>query len=103
MDERALYRRAAKLWGVVPQLVVMIEESSELTKEVCKYLRFKFDKSNLIEESFDKSNLIEEIADTQIMLDQLKTIFACDQKVEVVKIAKLVRLDRTVTRLERKE
>ena len=47
------------------QLVVAIEELSELQKEICKSLR---DKTNL-------SNLCEEIADVYIMLAQLKIFY----------------------------
>lgn len=47
------------------QLVVAIEELSELQKEICKSLR---DKTSL-------SNLCEEIADVYIMLAQLKIYY----------------------------
>ena len=47
------------------QLVVAIEELSELQKEICKSLR---DKTNL-------SNLCEEIADVYIILAQLKIYY----------------------------
>lgn len=66
------------------QLVVAIEELSELQKEICKSLR---DKTNL-------SNLCEEIADVYIMLAQLKIFYdiadteinkVIDQKIERTK------------------
>ena len=66
------------------QLVVAIEELSELQKEICKSLR---DKTSL-------SNLCEEIADVYIMLAQLKIFYditnteinkVIDQKIERTK------------------
>ena len=48
-------------FGIKNQKVKVIEEMSELTKEVCKNINHQFD---------DKA-LEEEIADTQIMLNQL--------------------------------
>lgn len=66
------------------QLVVAIEELSELQKEICKSLR---DKTSL-------SNLCEEIADVYIMLAQLKIYYditdteinkVIDQKIERTK------------------
>lgn len=48
-------------FGIANQKVKVLEEMSELTKEVCKNLNHQFD---------DKA-LEEEIADVQIMLNQL--------------------------------
>ena len=59
--------------GIDKQIIVWIEEMSELTKELCKYLR-------------EKSCMIcikEEITDVQVCLDQMKLAFkytAQDQK-----------------------
>ena len=47
------------------QIVVAIEELSELQKELCKHLR---DKTNM-------QNIIEEIADVVIMVEQLCIYF----------------------------
>lgn len=47
------------------QLIVAIEELSELQKELCKTLRDKI----------NRDNLIEEIADVEIMLQQLRIFF----------------------------
>lgn len=44
------------------QLNMVIEEMSELTKEICKLKRNKL----------DRNHIIEEIADVEIMLEQLK-------------------------------
>lgn len=55
----------ANYYGKDNQVLIAIEEMSELTKELCKYFR-RFDR--------DKE-IIEEIADAEIMLEQLKCLF----------------------------
>lgn len=52
-------------YGFESQTMMAIEEMSELTKEICKTKRGKF----------DKEHILEEIADVQIMLWQLGIIF----------------------------
>lgn len=47
------------------QLIVAIEELSELQKELCKFFRDKF----------NINNIIEELADVIIMLEQVKIYF----------------------------
>ena len=59
-------------WGSRLQLIVAVEEMSELTKEICKFNRGKA----------DISAIAEEIADVSIMLEQLKIIFGCGDEVE---------------------
>ena len=59
-------------WGSRLQLIVAVEEMSELTKEICKFNRGKA----------DISAIAEEIADVSIMLEQLKLIFGCADEVE---------------------
>ena len=54
--------------GIDKQIVVWIEEMSELTKELCKYQR---QKPNMF-------NIKEEITDVQICLDQMKLAFKYD-------------------------
>lgn len=69
------------------QIIVAIEELSELQKELCKYLRDKY----------NEENLIEEIADVEIMLDQIKLYFNLDQN-DIDKI-KEQKIERTKERL----
>ena len=57
------YERALKTWGKEPQMLQVIEEMSELTKEILKKKKKK--KDNIAE-------LVEETADVEIMLEQLK-------------------------------
>lgn len=72
------------------QLVVAVEELSELQKEICKNLRGK----NNIKE------LTEEIADVQIMLEQLKYFYEIDD-VNVENVIEQ-KLKRTKERLLKK-
>lgn len=69
-----IFERIIQKFGEEKQIVVAIEELSELQKALCKYLR----NGELT------YNLLEEIADVTIMLEQLKIIFEIDNK-EVVK------------------
>ena len=69
------------------QLIVAIEELSELQKELCKALRGKP----------NKENIIEELANVLIMLDQLKIYF----KIEDDEIRDIIdqKIKRTKERL----
>lgn len=58
-------REAIKHYGVNNQLIVALEELSELQKEICKYQRGED----------NRDHLIEELVDVQIMLEQLIVIF----------------------------
>ena len=68
IDKIDLYEKLLKEYGD-KQVVVAIEELSELQKELCKYLRGKL----------DGCNLVEEIADVQIMLEQMIILFGIEQ------------------------
>ncbi len=59
-----VYKIAIEKYGVNAQLDMVIEEMSELTKEICKKKRGK--------DNHDE--IVEEMADVYIMLEQLKTI-----------------------------
>ena len=97
----AVYNRAIKTYGARLQLVVAIEEMSELTKELCKCLREK-DEINKIDKELWK-NICEEIADTQIMLDQLIIIFKASDEVALTKWDKLHRLEYRLAKLKLEE
>lgn len=68
MTDNEILKQALKQYGFRNQMVVAIEEMSELQKELCKYMRgVKF-----------TGNILEEMVDVQIMLDQLKMYFKFD-------------------------
>lgn len=61
----------ANYYGKDSQVLIAIEEMSELTKELCKYFR-RYDR---------RREIIEEMADAKIMLEQLTELFKCDKEV----------------------
>ncbi len=65
-NDKATLEEAVKTWGTNAQLVMVLEEVAELSKEVAKTIR----KKTLSE------NLADEIADTEIMLAQLRVVAA---------------------------
>ena len=77
----AYYKKLIEKFEAKNQIIVAIEELSEIQKELCKYLR---DKTNI-------RNISEEIADVEIMLEQLKLIFENETPVSIEKEYKLAR------------
>lgn len=78
-----IYERALKTWGKEPQMLQVIEEMSELTKEILKNVNRK--KDNI-------AQLVEETADVEIMLEQLKCCYGIAKEVEEYKTAKLLKI-----------
>lgn len=76
-----VYKGLVKKFGAENQIIVAIEELSELQKELCKYLRGE---TNI-------RNISEEMADAEIMLEQLKLIFDNQKPVSIEKNYKLIR------------
>ncbi len=71
--DKKLLKKAIDVWGKHAQLLALLEEISELQKEILKNINRG--KENLNE-------LIDETADVEIMLEQLKYIFDIEQAVE---------------------
>lgn len=84
MNEEEVYRKAIKHWGKDLQLIMIIEEMSELQKEICKYFRNKK----------DINNISLEMADVEIMLGQLKILFDNHNLVNGYKNQQLNKLKR---------
>ncbi len=63
-EDKELYDKLIQQYGTT-QMIVAIEELSELQKEVCKAFRNKY----------KKDDMLGEIADVYIMLEQLKLYF----------------------------
>ena len=79
------YERALKTWGKEPQMLQIIEEMSELTKEILK---------NVNRHKDNISELIEETADVEIMLEQLKYCYNIRKEVEDYKAQKLIKINK---------
>lgn len=75
-------REALEAFGAEAQMVMAIEEMSELTKELCKHRRGR---DNV-------EAIAEEIADVEIMLRQMVMLFDCSGQVETFRRYKLERL-----------
>lgn len=80
-------RSIANHYGKEHQVLIAIEEMSELTKELCKYFR-RYDR---------KKEIIEEVADAQIMLEQLIELFSINNEVDRMIDYKL---NRQIRRME---
>ena len=80
--EKEIMERAIAHYGKETQLIVCIEELSELIKELTKHLRGR---NSLL-------GLTEEMADVSIVLDEIMLIFGVRAGVESVRRDKLIRL-----------
>ena len=86
-NERSkVYAQALDSFGTVTQLVVALEELSEIQKEICKAIRGEV---NL-------QHLAEEIADASIMLEQLRLLFDINDEVCDIMDAKVERLRQRI-------
>lgn len=81
-SRKETYEEALIRFGKRNQLVVAIEEMSELQKEICKYFR----------DEGKHQDLIEEAADVCIMLEQIIFMFDIEDEVKKVMEEKLQRL-----------
>lgn len=90
MREMSLLQRAIAKYGKDAQMKMVLEEMSELQKEICKLWRGKD----------NRDAIAEEVADVEIMLDQLKLMLDIPYQVEQHRQNKLQRLQE---RLEEKE
>ena len=97
------YDRCLKYWGEESEMRMCIEEMSELTKELCKYIRYsKFESSPELKQKLKdtKANIIEEIADVFNTLEQLEHIFG-EQEVEKIRKSKMKRLNGLLNNWEK--
>ena len=86
LDEFAIMGDAITTFGADAQQKMLLEEMSELQKEICKHWRGK---DNLAE-------IAEEIADVEIMLEQMKLIYCCAGRVKAIRNSKLRRLEQRI-------
>lgn len=86
-EERVkVYDEAITTFGANMQLVVALEEMSEVQKEICKILRG----------NGSVLHLAEEIADATIMLEQIRQIFGVNEEVCQAMDRKVIRLRQRV-------
>ena len=83
-NEQEVFETAISRYGETSQLHMLLEEMSELAKEICKSMRYS--------KKQYKAKVAEEVADVEIMLEQIKIIFGIDDDVEGWRLDKVVRL-----------
>ena len=86
-------KRALETWGEQAQMLMVVEEMSELMKEVLKNINRK--KNNIAE-------IIEETADVEIMLEQLKENYKIAEKVEAYKKDKIKVIEQRLNDWDKK-
>ncbi len=78
------YDKFLELNGKEKEIMICIEEMSELTKELCKFKRYK----NTDKESVVIKNIQEEIADVLNTVEQMQHIFG-EEEIEKIRKLKL--------------
>jgi len=86
-----IYEQTIEKFGKRHQIIKAVEEMSELTKELSRYLNtsLKLDVAKLRQLEY---NICDEIADVQITLDQIKVLFPAWQLREEKKLERLEEL-----------
>ena len=92
-EYRDYYKKFLDEWGQESQIVVAIEEMSELTKELCKYKRNEILNKDNTE---TVKNIKEEIADVLNMVEQLENMFG-EEEIEEIRQFKF---DRAMKRMK---
>lgn len=90
----SIYKKAIKLWGIDSQMMMAVEEASELIKAICKLRR-----TGVTAETVN--GIAEEIADMEIMLEQLKIMFYLTEGVSEWKKYKINRLSQMIREAEK--
>ena len=86
-DKVLLLKKAVDTWGQALQLIMVLEETAELQKEVCKIIRGDWSSSRM-------DSLASEIADVSLMLEQLIFMTGTASKVKLEEDIKLERLNK---------
>lgn len=84
-ERNTLYTHAISKWGIDAQLLMVVEECSELLNAIAKYKRGRE----------KESAIIEELADVSIMVDQMSLYFGKSEFYRI-KEEKLQRLYKRV-------
>lgn len=93
-SEKEVLNNAIEIYGKKPQIIKAVEELSELSQALCKYMnRDCFRDNKLV------AHIIEEIADVEVMTTQLKMIFDCKENVDKTKEFKINRLNNRLEEL----
>ena len=94
------YQAYLEKWGLDAQLLMAMEEMSELTKEICKYIRYStFEQEYPEKLDITIENLKAEIADVLNTVEQLEYCFGT----EAIEKIRKSKIDRTNKLLEKEE
>lgn len=96
MTNTELFLAAEEKWGRALQLVMALEETAELQKEVCKIIRGDISNSRM-------ESLASEIADVQLMCEQLTFMYELESRVSGEKTYKLKRLQKLLSQPYKQE
>lgn len=77
-ERKTVYEHAVDKYGIKPQMLMVIEEMSELTKAICKFFRVP---GYLEPDEGVIDAIAEETADVTIMLEQLRLILGINDNV----------------------
>ena len=88
-----ILKRALQTWGEQPQMLMVVEEMSELIKEVLKNINRKKD---------NVAAIIEETADVEIMLEQLKENYQIEEQVAAYKANKIKVIEQRLNDWDKK-
>lgn len=77
-ERKVVYEHAIDKYGIKPQMLMVIEEMSELTKAICKFFRAP---GYLEPDEGVIDAIAEETADVTIMLEQLRLILGINENV----------------------
>lgn len=85
--EEAIFRKAFKVWGLVPQLIKAQEECAELIQVLAKLALGKY----------HKRKIIDECADVRIMLDQIELDLDIQKATEKRRAFKVRRMEKRLS------
>ena len=87
-ERRKVYKSAVSRWGGRAQIIAAIEELSELTNQLAKYLNGKY-------ENF--ANITDELADSRIMIEQVEYNLCLEKEVRERMEVKLKKLKKIIS------
>jgi len=87
-ETKKIYQNALDAWGLNLQLLMAIEEATELTHSVCKLIRDN--------DSIALEKVADEIADNKIMIEQLEFVLNLQKEVRKRRERKLRRLKKRI-------
>lgn len=89
LEQAKIYTQCISLWGIYPQMFMVVEELGELIVAVSKYDR----------QQATADDIAGEIADVRIMMKQLMHVVGLSEN--QVKEKEIIKMERLVQRIEK--